>query len=131
MHLLHSVRRAVLAAPLPLLLLGCAPLDVAGSWQGTWRLDDGSASGAITLDVSQSGRNLSGNFSLGGSFCVASGTIDGTLAAHLIDVTLSNGVGGNAHLTGTVDSNETAMDGNFKVTSGLCNGQSGNFHVTR
>jgi hypothetical protein len=124
------VLRAAAIAAIPFLLSACGPANVMGTWTGTWSLSDNSAGGTISLDLQQDGRNVSGSFSLGGSICVNSGTVDGTIAGQKLDVTISNGVGGNAHLTGTVDAAAANIDGDFDVTTGLCSGATGSFHVS-
>ena len=108
---------------------GCAPVDVEGVWVGTWRAALWTDDGGMTLDLSQDGDEVTGDFDLTGTLCVGSGRVDGSIDRRKFDVVLYNGIGGEIVLDGNVNAASDGIDGDFDVTGGLCDGARGTFKV--
>lgn len=107
----------------------CAPVDVEGTWFGTWRSALWTEDGSMTLDLSQDGDEVSGTFDLSGTWCVGSGRVDGSVDGRNFDVRLVNGIGGEISLDGRVNAASDKIDGDFEVTGGLCEDARGSFEV--
>lgn len=106
-----------------------APVDVAGSWVGTWRMDVeeepelGPAfprrGGSVRLSLLQFGSAVTGAAEFTGLFgssssadCLEKASIAGRVAADLISLTLTNGTAGSeGSLQGQVQGN--ALNGSF------------------
>lgn len=100
-------------------LSSSAPVDVAGSWVGTWSLDRGGegrefgpdlsqVGGSIRLFLQQSGSAVTGAVEFTGLFgkCLENASVSGTFAAGLISLTLTNGTAGfEGRLQGQVEGN--------------------------
>ncbi len=56
------------------LCCGCAPVDLEGSWSGTWRTTLAIDSGTITISLEQDGDAISGTFALEGTH-IGTGTV--------------------------------------------------------
>lgn len=128
-----STRRrwfSVLGALCALVVCGCEPVDVSGAWSGRWRTSLGS-DGSIDMDLEQDGDGaVTGSVSLGGSLCVPTGDFDGKLDDRRLTGSFGNGVG-SVELDGRVQAGDDRIEGDFHVTSGLCDGTKGTFTLSR
>lgn len=67
-------------------------LNVAGSWRGT--ATDSSGPGTITLQITQSGTNLTGTATMSVTTATGRGTLTGTLSTAAIHLTIAIPAGG-------------------------------------
>ena len=108
----------------------CAPVDLEGTWVGTWHATLWADDGSMTLDLTQDGDDIGGTFDLGGTVCVGSGHVDGSVDGRQFDAVLSNGIGGTVALDGRVNAASDRIDGDFEVTGGWCDNATGKFNVS-
>jgi len=110
---------------------GCAPVDLAGDWSGTWHTTFALDSGDITMHLEQDGDAVTGSFDLTGTVCVGTGSLHGTIDNRQFDATLSNGVGGEISIDTRVSADSDRFDGDFTVTGGFCQNSSGKLELKR
>jgi hypothetical protein len=108
-----------------LLTASCAPADVEGDWSGTWRVPLSGWDGTITMSLTQDGDAVSGTFDLGGTTCVGSGDVEGSVDNRQVDLELANGLGGRINIDARLNAASDGLDGDFHVTGGLCEGADG------
>jgi hypothetical protein len=108
---------------------GCAPVDLDGDWSGTWRATFNVDSGTLSMSLKQDGDSFDGSFDIGGTGCVGSGSVEGTIDARDFSATLRNGLGGDIELDGTVSADSKRISGDFEVTGGFCVDAKGTFEV--
>jgi hypothetical protein len=113
------------------LLCHCKPVEVEGEWKGGWRAAWTGFEGTIEITLLQEDDDLQGEFDIGGTTCVGSGGVDGTVDRHDVSLVLQNGAGGEVLLDGTVSSDQDRIEGNFDVTGGLCENASASFELLR
>lgn len=120
-----------LALPLAALILlpSCGPADVDGRWEGQWR--SSLWTGSLTLELTQDGDTFKGTFALGGTACVGSGDVSGSVDDRDFTATLRNGVGGEIELDGSVGAGDRRISGDFEIKGGWCKDARGTFDVDR
>ncbi len=111
-------------------LTACAPVDLQGSWSGTWRTTLAYDNGTITMELEQDGDAVSGSFDLDGSLCVGSGSLDGQIDNRTFTATMINGVGGEIVIDTRVSADSDSFDGTFDVTDGFCENTSGKLDLS-
>lgn len=113
-----------------LLLPTCQPLDLTGIWVGQWH--SALFNGDFTMDLTQADDGtLEGSFEIGGTWCVGSGDVTGSLDDRNFVALLDNGIGGEVELQGNVGPAGNSIDGGFTVTGGSCDDSTGRFDVQR
>jgi hypothetical protein len=125
---------SLLIASLGLTLAGCgagfeSPASYDGNWQGSWKLSDDSASGALTMSLAHTGEQVSGSVVIDGTFCIGSANVAATVENGAMSGTFSNGIG-SVEIDGDIDAADD-FNGTFTVESGLCNGSRGSFLMQR
>jgi len=128
---MKSASLLVAACGLALMSTGCAPVDLEGSWSGSWRTTLNIDNGSMTMDLSQDDDAISGSFNLTGTTCVGSGSVDGTVDNRNFTASLNNGVGGELTIDTTVAAGGDKFDGTFDVTGGFCQDASGKLDLSR
>jgi hypothetical protein len=109
----------------------CAPPDVTGDWSGSWTLTNKLGNGSLTMELTQNGSAVTGRFDLGGTVCVGSGNVTGTMDNRELKGTLTNGTGGEVDFEATVSAADDELDGTFNVTGGLCAGYDGTLKLRK
>lgn len=68
------------------------PANITGLWTGTFQNDDGTDVGSITLNLIQivDSLTVSGNASISGSDCIASGTVEGTVNGSQVSLNVNS-----------------------------------------
>ena len=117
-------------ACLAMISKGCATIDLAGDWSGTWHTTFACDSGDISMHLLQDGDTVTGTFNLTGTVCVGSGSLHGTIDNRQFDATLSNGIGGEIAIDTRVRADSDRFDGDFTVTGGFCQNSSGKLELT-
>lgn len=69
---------------------GTDNVDISGDWRGTWN-DGSGGSGAINLNLSQSGTSVGGSATVTGSDCLSSGDVSGSVAGDQARLTIVSG----------------------------------------
>ena len=98
--------------------------DVAGTWTGTWQVDQPApAEGALRFDLSQAGPELSGTVTFDGNACLVEGPVQGFVDGDRVElaVTLRDEIEFDGTLAGEV------LAGDLSIA---CDGSSGTFRVT-
>ena len=109
---------------------GCAPVELEGSWSGTWRTTLAYDNGTITMNLEQDGDTVSGTFDLDGTLCVGSGSLDGAIDNRNFTATLINGYGGEIVIDTRVSADSDSFDGTFDVTGGFCENRKGKLDLS-
>lgn len=99
---------------------GGDPRDLTGEWQGTWQDTEGDT-GTITLSLTQTNDQLSGQATLFNSPCLSNGSVTGSVAGNDVTLTLQSGTA-TARLNFTISS-DTYLSGDVMFTSGTCSGE--------
>ena len=102
-------------------------IEVAGEWVGTWE-SSGGPSGSVEATFTQVDGELSGTVNIGGTPCLSTGTLSGSVSSTNVTFGAVSG-SDDIEFTGTVGA--TVMDGTYAVSSGECAGDSGTFTITR
>lgn len=110
-------------------LSACKP-DIEGDWDGTWK--SGAFKGDMDVSITQDGDTLGGTFELGGTWCVGEGKVVGTIDDQRhVTIILTNEVGGEVHIDGTVNATDDKIEGDFEVTDGFCEEAEGKVELKR
>ena len=133
-----KVRTTALILLFSLAVAGCGgggvistpPLNVAGTWSGTWASSRGSG-GTVQAVISQSGTSLSGTATVTGSPCFTSGSISGSVSGNNVAFGVLFGGGQQANFSAAVGSGGTSMSGTYSVSGGACSGDTGSFNLTK
>lgn len=126
-------RAACIFVAAALLLTACAPAtrptSLAGTWSGTWRSAHIDQGGNVSATFTHVGNTLSGSVALAGSPCLATGTLSGTVDGQGVSfgaIGSDDEVEFAGRLTG-----ENTLAGTYSVSAGMCEGDNGEFTVTR
>jgi hypothetical protein len=101
--------------------------SINGPWSGTWTSSRGGG-GSVQTTFTQDGSEISGSVSVGGSPCLSTGTLSGTITSSNVSFGAVSGSHG-IQFTATVGTD--AMSGTYIVSSGLCAGDAGTFSLVR
>lgn len=107
-----------------------AGAGITGNWSGSWASNFGMG-GDIEFAPQQSGTAVTGNATMTGSPCFSGGSVTGTVSGASVAIGVLAGAGQQVDLAGTVAPDGTAMGGNYTVSGGLCDGDSGTWELTR
>jgi pectate lyase len=107
---------------------GGGPVNVTGDWSGTWTSSRGSGS-TLSATLLQSGTSVSGTAQVGGSPCLSTGDVSGTVSGSGATFGVVSGSHGITFTANRITA--SSMTGTYSVSSGWCAGDSGSFSLTR
>jgi hypothetical protein len=108
---------------------GTGPLG--GNWQMTANSQASGSTFTGIGPIQQNGNSISGTMSLSGSPCATSAALSGSISGTTLTLQL-NLSGQQVNLTGTVNSADTSISGNYAAPSGGCtNGDFGTWSATK
>lgn len=105
---------------------GAGAATLTGTWTGTWTVS--GATGALTLDLTETGTSVSGTATYGGTPCLKTASVSGTHQGTRLDGRIS-GTGIDMTFGAQVDS-VVSIGGGFEGTAGACGAVKGTFTTT-
>ena len=109
------------------------PIQLTGTWQGSWNSEEGGGSGTLSATFYQDGNKLSGQFSLEDLPCMTSMllSIEGNIEGDIVRV-ITNPEDEHRifEFGGVVETDEMAFQGDFRLAGSLCQNDSGVLEMT-
>jgi hypothetical protein len=103
-------------------------VDLTGAWSGTWTSVNGQV-GQGSLDLTQTGSQVSGTVLVTGSPCFANADVSGTIEGDDFSGSMT---AGGASATFDMTAATSQMSGTYKVgAAGACTGDTGTLTATR
>lgn len=104
------------------------PVDINGSWKGTWSSSVTDESGTVSVVLLVNGTVISGSMDLSGSPCISTGSIDGTVSGNSVSFGV---ILGDDEIQFSSTYSDGTISGTYSVTSGLCSGDTGTFILNK
>jgi hypothetical protein len=94
------------------------PINVAGSWNGTWRTNTNSSSGGVTINITQSSTNLNGHGTLTNVPLINTqqGPLSGTLNGNVVSGAIKGSLA-DVEFKVTISQDGKRMTGTYKLSN--------------
>lgn len=104
------------------------PVDINGSWKGTWSSNITDNSGTVSVVLLLNGTVISGSMDLSGSPCISTGVINGTVSGNSVSFGV---ISGDDEIQFSATYSDGIISGTYSVTTGLCSGDEGTFILNK